>query len=432
MTRPNSISNASAWSMDGLRDERDEPSVVERGFGMTDQPVNVYPQIRLKPERQASLLRGHPWLFSGAIAWADPSLSPGAIAAAVTSDGKPLGLGLFNAKSDIAFRLLTSDVSAAIDRAFWKRRIQSALALRQRIIPPETNAYRLLNAEGDGVPGLVADRYGEILVMTIGTAGIENHREDILDLLIETLHPKTVVERSEGKSRQREGLENRFGIAYGEDLPEKLEIIENGLKFEVDPVNGQKTGFFLDQRPNREVVRSFSASLRVLNCFAYTGAFSIYAASGGAERVISVDVSENNCESAVRNLIRNGFSPEHHAVIAADVFTHLRETDETFDMIILDPPAFAKTRADVSRAARGYKDINLQAVKKLNEGGLLATFSCSNHVDEDLFHKIVLSAVRDTGKTAQLLKILGPGPDHPTLLVHSEGRYLKGLLLRII
>jgi 23S rRNA (cytosine1962-C5)-methyltransferase len=391
-----------------------------------------YPQIRLKPGREASLLRGHPWLFSGAISRIDSSLSPGSVATAIASDGKPLGLGFFNAKSDIAFRLLTSDGSAKISRAFWEQKIESALALRKRTVPAETNACRLINSEGDGLPGLVADKYGDVLVLTIGTAGIENHREDVLDLLIEALHPKTVVERSAGKSRRREGLEDRIGIAYGEDVPENLVILENGMKFEVDPVNGQKTGFFLDQRTNREAVRSISTSLNVLNCFAYTGAFSVYTASGGAERVVSVDVSEKACETAVRNLILNGFSPEHHSVIAADVFTYLRETDKIFDLIILDPPAFAKTRADVSRAARGYKDVNLQAIRKLNKGGLLATFSCSNHLDEELFHKIVLSAVRDAGKTAQLLKVLGPGADHPTLLSHPEGRYLKGLLLRII
>jgi 23S rRNA (cytosine1962-C5)-methyltransferase len=394
--------------------------------------MSPYPSIRLKPGREASLLRGHPWLFSGAIARIDPSLSPGSVALAVASDGKPLGLGFFNEKSDIAFRLLTQDVSVRIDRAFWKARIESALSLRGRIIPAGTDAYRLINAEGDGMPGLVADRYGDVLVMTIGTSGIENHREDILDLLIESLNPRTVLERSEGKSRRREGLEDRIGIAHGADITEPVVVRENGLKFEVDPVVGQKTGFFLDQRENRRIIGSISGSMRVLNAFAYTGAFSVYAAAGGADRVVTLDASEKACEAAVRNLTLNGFSAERHTVVAADVFTYLRQTEESFGMIILDPPAFAKTRADVDRAARGYKDANLQAVRKLNPGGMLATFSCSNHLDEDLFHKIVLSAVRDAQRTAQILRILGAGPDHPVLLAHPEGRYLKGLLLRII
>jgi 23S rRNA (cytosine1962-C5)-methyltransferase len=390
-----------------------------------------YPTISLKPGREASLLRGHPWLFSGAIARIDPSLSPGAVATAVASDGKPVGLGFFNEKSDIAFRLLTPDTSTNIDRVFWKRRIESALSLRKRIIPPATDAYRLINTEGDGMPGLVVDRYADVLVMTIGTRGIENHREDILDLLVELMHPKTVLERSEGKSRRREGLEDKIGIADGADIPERIVILENGLKFEVDAVNGQKTGYFLDQRENRRIVQAISGSMKVLNAFAYTGAFSVYAAAGGADRVVTLDVSEKACEAAVRNLAINDFSAEWHTVVAADVFTYLRQTDETFDMIILDPPAFARTRADVEKAARGYKDINLQAVRRLNTGGILATFSCSNHLDEELFQKIVLSAIRDCSRTAQVLRILGAGPDHPVLLAHPEGRYLKGLLLRI-
>jgi 23S rRNA (cytosine1962-C5)-methyltransferase len=391
-----------------------------------------YPQIRLKPGREASLLRGHPWLFSGAISSIDSSLAPGSVATATASDGKSVGLGFFNEKSDIAFRLLTTDCSIRIDRAFWNQRIESALALRKRAVPTETNAYRLLNAEGDGVPGLVADRYGETIVTAVGTAGIENHREVLFELLVEKLHPASLLERSDGKSRRREGLADRIGIAYGEPVADRIEIRENGLKFEIDVVHGQKTGFFLDQRTNRETVGSLVKSLRVLNCFAYTGAFSVYAAAGGADRVVSVDVSENACESARRNLALNGFSAERHAIVAADAFTFLRQTDETFDMVILDPPAFAKTKGDVSRAARGYKDVNLQAVKRLAGAGLLATFSCSNHVDAELFSKIALSAVRDAGKTAQVLKVLGPGPDHPTLLAHPEGRYLKGLLLRIV
>jgi 23S rRNA (cytosine1962-C5)-methyltransferase len=393
--------------------------------------MNPYPAIRLKPGREASLLRGHPWLFSGAIAAIDPSLSPGAVAAALASDGSPLGLGFFNGKSDIAFRLLTQDVTGRIDRAFWKRRIDSALSLRKRIIPAGTDSYRLINAEGDGMPGLVADLYGNVLVTVVGTMGIENHRDDIFDILSDSLHPITILERSEGKSRRREGLEDRIGIAEGADPPERVVILESGLKFEVDVVNGQKTGFFLDQRENRRIIGSVSGSMKVLNAFAYTGAFSVYSAAGGADRVVTLDASEIACEAAVRNLAINGFSAERHTVVAADAFTFLRRTEESFDMIILDPPAFAKTRADLERAGRGYKDINLQAVRKLNRGGILATFSCSNHLDPELFGKIVLSAVRDASRTAQILRILGAGPDHPVLLAHPEGKYLKGLMLRI-
>jgi 23S rRNA (cytosine1962-C5)-methyltransferase len=264
--------------------------------------------------------------------------------------------------------------------------------------------------------------------MTIGTAGMERWRETVIALLAELLTPVGIYERSEGRSRKLEGLSDRIGPAAGE-VPGAAEITENGLCFEVDLVAGQKTGFFLDQRLNREIVGASSGKASVLNCFSYTGAFSVYAACGGAARVVSVEASEAANGIARRNLIRNGLPLETHPVLTANAFDYLREATETFDLVILDPPAFAKSRKDVERSARGYKEINLQAARRLNEGGLLATFSCSNPIDEELFARIVLGAVRDAGKTAQVLRILGAGPDHPVNLAHPEGRYLKGLLL---
>lgn len=386
-----------------------------------------YPRIVLKKGRDTALRRGHPWLFSGAVASVEGAPAPGDIVLASDAGGRPLGLGFLGA-GDIAFRLVTEDPAERIDAGFWRRRIERALALRRKVIPPETDAYRLVNAEGDGLPGLVVDRYGRCLVMTIGTAGMEKWREMVIGLLVEILAPAGIYERSEGRSRQLEGLADRIGPVAGE-IPEKTEITENGLRFEVDLLTGQKTGFFLDQRLNREIVGAFSSSAAVLNCFSYTGAFSVYAARGGAERVISVEASASANETACRNLVRNGLSPERHPVITANVFDYFRETRESFDLIILDPPAFAKSRKDVARAARGYKEINIQAARHLREGGVLATFSCSNAIDPELFEKIVLGAVRDAGKTAQLLRLLGAGADHPVNLGHPEGRYLKGLLL---
>jgi 23S rRNA (cytosine1962-C5)-methyltransferase len=266
------------------------------------------------------------------------------------------------------------------------------------------------------------------LVASIGTAGIEKWREILIGLLSEAVGPAGIYERSEGRSRQLEGLSDRIGPAAGE-VPAAAEITENGLRFEVDLITGQKTGFFLDQRRNREIVGALCAGASVLNCFSYTGAFSVYAARGGARRVVSVEASAAANEIAAHNLVRNGYSPEQHPVLTTNVFEYLREMEETFDLIILDPPAFAKSRKDVARSAKGYKEINLQAAKLLGEGGLLATFSCSNAIGPELFEKIVQGAVRDAGKTAQLLGLLGAGPDHPVNLAHPEGRYLKGLLL---
>jgi len=391
-----------------------------------------YPRILLKPGREISLLRGHPWVFSGAVASLEGHAKPGDIAVAVTSKGIPLALGFFNPESDIIFRMLSSDAALTVDQHFWRMRIRSAVSLRQKIVTTGTTACRLINAEGDGLPGLIIDRYDRYLVLSISTAGMEKHRQEILEAVISEMKPLGIYERSEGRARQLEGLVDKVGIVHGEAFPDMIEIVENHLHFRVDAVSGQKTGFFLDQRLNRELMEKYSRRSKVLNCFSYTGAFSVYCLRGGAEYVVSVDSSPQANEVARWNLQRNGYSPDEHPVIREDVFKYLRETDGRFDLIILDPPAFAKSKKDVAKAARGYKEINLQASKLLRDGGMLATFSCSNYVDETLFEKIVSGAVRDAGKTAGLLQRLGPGPDHPTNLAHPEGRYLKGLLIHFI
>lgn len=390
-----------------------------------------YPRIFLKPGREASLLRGHPWIFSGAIASIEGRPEPGDIAVAVTHKGIPLSLGFYNPASDISFRLLTSDTTVPINHLFWQKRILASLALREKVVPEGTTAFRLINAEGDGMPGLVVDKYDNYLALSIATAGMEKHRQCILNILSEELQPRGIYERSEGRARKLEGLDDRTSAVYGDPLPDDIEIIENHLHFKIDIMAGQKTGFFLDQRPNREVVEKLSDQAVVLNCFSYTGAFSVYCARGGAKRVTSVEASEKANDIARWNLRKNGFTLEQHPVFRDDVFTYFRKTDELFDLIILDPPAFAGSKKDITKAARGYKDINLQAARHLNQGGILATFSCSNYIDEALFQKIVLGGVRDAGKFARLLQTTGPGPDHPTNLAHPEGRYLKGLLLSI-
>jgi 23S rRNA (cytosine1962-C5)-methyltransferase len=389
------------------------------------------PRIVLKPGRDRSIRHGHPWIFSGAVASVTGSPGPGDIVLAVSHEHEPLALGFFNTRSDIRFRMLSNRVDAPVDASFWAQRIRSAVDLRQRVVPPGTTACRLINAEGDGMPGLIVDRYGNDLVMTIATAGIEKYREAILDQLRRVCHPAQIYERSEGRARQREGLEDRIGPAIGALPAAPLMITENHLHFEVDIIAGQKTGFFLDQRDNRERIGGLSRGAVVLNCFSYTGGFSVYCARGDASRVVSVETSASANDMAKRNLELNGFSPEAHPFIQADVFKYLRETDDLFDLIILDPPSFAKSGKDVVRASRGYKDINLQAIRRLREGGLLATFSCSNYIDEGLFEKIVLGAARDAARTAQTIARLGAGADHPVLLAHPEGKYLKGLLLRM-
>lgn len=392
-------------------------------------PTSVYPEVALKKGREEALLRGHPWMFSGAIASVSGNPGAGDIVTVCDATGNPLALAFYNPRTDIALRILTRECGENISAYFWQARLHAAFKLRGKIIGEQTNAYRLINAEGDGFPGLVVDVYNQTLVMSVSTAGMEKQKNHVLNALIAQLKPLRVYENSNGASRRQEGLESRQAFVFGEESAEPVAIVENGLRFDVDVISGQKTGFFLDQRVNREKLGDLSRDAMVLNCFSYTGAFSVYCAEGGAKKVVSVDISGQACARARKNLHLNWFSADNHPVIQADVFDYLRGTRENYHLIILDPPAFAKSRRDVAKAARGYKEINLQAIKRLAAGGMLATFSCSNFIDEDLFCKIVAGAARDAGADLQLLSRLEAGPDHPILFGHAEGRYLKGLLL---
>jgi 23S rRNA (cytosine1962-C5)-methyltransferase len=387
-------------------------------------------QIVLNQGKEEIIKRGHPWLFSGAIREVHGKYKPGDVVSVCDSNQKPLGQGFYNRKSDIAFRMLCPDPAVIIDREFWRQRISRALALRTAVLPAHTNAYRLINGEGDDLPGLVVDRYGDTLVVSISIQGMEKIRPLLFEILQELVQPKFLYEKSDGKSRKREGLENRCVWLQGSGSDDCL-MMENGLTFKIDPVSGQKTGFFLDQRDNRALLQTVSQNFKVLNCFSYSAGFSLYAIRGGAASVTSVDISEAANALAATNFQLNQMDDKAHPLVTADVFQFLRQTQESYDLIVLDPPAFAKTQHEIPAACRGYKDINLNALKKLKTDGLLMTFSCSNHLDEPLFQKVVLGAVNDAGRSAQVLKVLGPGADHPYNLAHSEGRYLKGLLLRI-
>jgi 23S rRNA (cytosine1962-C5)-methyltransferase len=390
------------------------------------------PSVQLKTGREKTLLRGHPWIFSGALQKRPRDVEPGTIVRVDSHAGKPMGWGFYHPKTDIAVRCFSWHPEETIDENFWERQIDGAIRLRERIVPPDTDAYRLINSEGDGFPGLIADRYGDYLVISIQTAGMEKNRELLLRLFQEKLRVTAIYERSEGEARRIEGFSDRIGTAAGVPDASPVKIRENGLNFFVDIVSGQKTGFFLDQRPNREIVASVCSGKTVLNCFSYTGGFSVYCIRAGAQKVISVETSQPANEMTRRNLSANGFSEQQHPLVAEDVFTYLRKVRELVDVIVLDPPAFAKSKRDTAAAARGYKEINLQALRLLNQGGLLATFSCSNYINPDKFQKIIFFAAQDAGKTVQLLRVLGPGADHPTLLPHFQGRYLKGFLIRVL
>ncbi len=388
-------------------------------------------KLYLKPGKEKVIRRGHPWLFSGAIQRVAGVASPGDIAAVCDHRGITLAKAFYNHQSDIACRILTLHPEEEIDAAFWRQRLLNAINLRQRLVPDRTNGYRVVNADGDYMPGLVVDLYNDTMVISISTMGMERCRPVVLQMLKEVLPVDFIYERSEGKSRKREGLAEQGGW-LSSAKPDPVVITENGLCFQADVAHGQKTGFFLDQRDNRSLLGSLSRGLEVLNCFSYSGGFSVYAVKGGATRVTSIDVSASANLLAEKNYALNEIDKSRHPIETADVFEYLRHNKEKNDLIILDPPAFAKTQKDVEQASRGYKDINLQAIRKLKANGFLMTFSCSNHMTEELFGRVVSAAVQDAGRSAQVLRVLGPGPDHPHLLAHPEGRYLKGLLLRIV
>jgi 23S rRNA (cytosine1962-C5)-methyltransferase len=393
--------------------------------------------VRLKPGKEKPIRQHHPWIFSGAVGTVDGAPAPGAVVEVTDAQGGWLARGYYNARSQIVVRLLTWERDEAIDDAFWRRRLSAAAARRAGLAAdPRTDAYRLVYAESDLAPGLIVDRYGEWLVVQFLTLGVESRRDGILSALRDLFTPRGIVDRSDVAVRRQEGLPARVGEGWGAPPPANLIIMENGLRFAAELQGGQKTGFYLDQRENRRIVADHAAGRRVLNAFSFTGAFGVYALAAGAAHVTNLDSSVEVLEGAETALRLNGFDPDLQAdAVAGDVFQVLRDwrdAGRTFDLIVLDPPKFAKNRNDLPGALRGYKDINLQAFKLLAPGGLLATFSCSGLVDNDLFQKVVFGASADAGRDAQIIARLGQGPDHPILLSFPEGEYLKGLLCRAI
>lgn len=387
------------------------------------------PTLFLRSGKDRPVRLGHPWVYSGAIRDLDPRLPPGSVVRLCAADGAPLGVGYVNPRCTIAVRVL-SRRDEPVDAAFIARRVAAAVALRQRVVAGDTDAYRLINGEGDGLPGVLVDRYGAALVVQILTAGAERLRPLLLVALHQQLQPRTVVERSEGAVRAAEGLAPASGVLAGEPAGEEL-VRENGLRFTVVPGGGQKTGHFCDQRLNRARVRQLAAGAQVLDAFAYHGGFAVHAGAGGAARVIAVDSSGTAIATAERQWALNHLPRERAAFVAADVGRYLRETDESFDLLVVDPPALVKQRKDLNRGARAYKDLNLWAMRRARPGALLCTFTCSQHVDAALFRKIVAGAAADAGRAVSLVAHLGPGPDHPIALAHPEGEYLHGLLLRV-
>ncbi len=383
--------------------------------------------VILKKDKDKPIRNRHHWIFSGAVKRL-PDFKDGAILPVRSEEGELLGQAYFNRKSSIIGRMLTFDERPPLEAV--EANVDDALALREVLLAERTNACRLINGEGDNLPGLTVDRYNDVLVIQITTLGMEKLKPFILDLLIRKVSPRSIYERSNVPARREEGLSDFEGHLFGERL-DHVEIKEDGLRFLVEIQGSQKTGFFLDLRDMRRLVRSLAERRTVLNCFCYTGAFSVTALAGGAARVDSVDSSERAIELAKQNFALNGIPEGSRTFAVDDVFAFLRRTDLPYDFIILDPPAFAKKKADVVQACRGYKDINRLALQKILSGGLLLTFSCSYYVDEALFQKVVFQAAVEARRKVRIIQRHHLACDHPINIYHPESDYLKSLVLHV-
>ena len=386
----------------------------------------------LKPGREKSMLRRHPWVFSGAIDRVAGRPAAGDTVAIRAANGAFLAWAAHSPRSQIRARVWSWDEGASIDEGFIRARVAGAIA-RRKALTNATDALRLVHGEADELPGVVCDHYADLAVFQFSSAGADRWREPIVDAVIAETGSRTAYERSDLEVRQLEGLPPRSGALRGELAAAGVEIVEHGLRYGVDVARGQKTGFYLDQRANRDRVRALAAGGDVLDCFCYTGGFTLNALAGGARSVLSVDSSGAALALARENARRNGFAGARADWLDADVFTALRglrDAGRRFDLIVLDPPKFAPTAAHAPKAARAYKDINRLAFKLARPGGLLVTFSCSGGVSPELFQKIVAGAAADAGAATQMLERLQADADHPVLLSFPEGEYLKGLVLR--
>lgn len=394
----------------------------------------------LKPGREKSLLRRHPWIFSGAVESVGGA-EDGDVTDVVDHGGRFLARACVNRRSQIVGRVLTWNEAETIDVAFWRRRLAHAIAAR----PASAQATRLVNAESDGLPGLVVDRYGEWLVLQSLTLGIERAKGEIARLLLEEAardgRPavRGIFERSDVDVRHREGLNKASGAMAGEEPPPEIEIEEPGvggrtLRFLVDVRRGHKTGYYLDQRENHVHVAKWCAGREVLDLFGYTGGFGVHALAAGATRVVHVDSSVEASAMARRNVAHNGWTAQDEDFRRENVFELLRELKSEgrrFGAVIADPPKLAKTQVQVEKSTRAYKDLNLLAMHLLEPGGIFATFSCSGLVPTELFRKVVFGASVDARRDVQVLERLGPPADHPVLLGLPEAEYLKGLVCRV-
>jgi 23S rRNA (cytosine1962-C5)-methyltransferase len=391
-----------------------------------------YPILTLKSGRERSANNFHPWIFSGAVKQF-PASPDGSIIQVQTNKGETLGLGFYSPQSQIVCRLFHFGKAIEIDESYWRSKLLAALHYRQSLPSfnlEHTNAFRLLHAEGDFIPGIIADVYHNTVVVQVLIKGIEPLFPLFVKLFREMGFPHIYI-KTKDSSKRFENIQLPAGWVDASAAEMPLIVRENGLEFQVDVETGQKTGFFLDQRDNRELLRSLSQGKKVLNAFSYTGGFSVYALAGGASEVVSVDISKDAVARADENVRLNAHLKGKHSSIATDCFDYLKTADEDFDIIVLDPPAFAKHARAVDNACRGYKELNMAALRKIKSGGLMMTYSCSQNISPDLFRKVIFGAAADVGRNVRIVRQLSQADCHPINIYHPEGEYLKGLLLYI-
>ena len=399
---------------------------------MKDTPI--YPVIRLQKGKDDAARRFHPWIFSGAIEEGPEGLQAGDTVTVTDYSGNILGTGFCESES-IAVKLLCFE-NRKIDEWFFLEKLKHALAVRTTmglVGNAATNCYRLVHSEGDGLPGLIIDMYGHTAVVQAQTEGMALHLKEIVRALklLPELELQAVYNKS-AEAMRRMGKEDAVTDGYLLGFRIEEDLVENGCRYHIDWENGQKTGFFLDQRDNRELVRQLAQGKRVLNAFGYTGGFSVAALKGGAQRVVTVDASQKALEVAADNLRLNGFSVDDNPCVATDMKEYVKEVSENeFDMIILDPPAFAKRHQDRHRGLQGYRFINAEAIRRIAKGGLLFTFSCSQAIDKGMFQSIVTAAAIEVGRNVRIIGQLSQPADHPINIYHPEGSYLKGLVLLV-
>jgi 23S rRNA (cytosine1962-C5)-methyltransferase len=386
-------------------------------------------QVILKAGKEKSIaINRHPWIFSGAIE-KFPKIQTGDLADVYSHQGQFLARAYFHTENSIAGRIISfsqDDPSKIIES-----KIQDAFSLRQKCIPSDTNCFRLINAESDGLPGLIVDKYDDVFVMQVNTAGMEKLKPIVIQTLRDLFKPRSLFEKSVSSARAQEGLEPFQGFHLGEPVDEVL-VEESGIQFFVSLTEGQKTGLFLDHRQMRQLIGSLSKNKKVINCFSYTGGFSLYALRGGASLVTSVDISESACRYAHKNTHQNLFPSDSHQIICADVFEFLKEKDlSEYDVIIIDPPAFAKKRKDIDSATIGYRRLNTTVLARAKPGTIILTSSCSYFIDKQMFQHIVFQAGAEAKRDIRIIQNHILSADHPISLFHPEGEYLKSLMLYV-